>query len=218
MGRRRVAEAGPQAGTGSGPVPARGVPGAGERRVTISDVAARARVSKSAVSFVFNGRRGLSAATTARIITAADELGWRPSARARALTGNGMRSVGLVIRREHAGSARDAEIAGFLEGLGTALAHFGAALVVRVVSTRSQEREAYAAFARESHVDVVVIEGSPEDDDRPALLTRLGLRSALADQEPAASGDAEARGRACGLRLAIGWGAPYSPDDPARTP
>ncbi|MGO4301576.1 LacI family DNA-binding transcriptional regulator [Leifsonia sp. RAF41] len=150
-------------------------------------MAARARVSKSAVSFVFNGRRGLSAATTARIIRAADELGWRPSARARALAGNSVRSVGLVIRRGDAGPTRDAEIAGFLEGLGTALAAVGVALVVRVVSSRSHEREAYAAFARESHVDVVLIEGSPEDDDRPVLLTQLGLRFVRADQGPEAA-------------------------------
>lgn len=203
MGRRRVAGAGPQAGTGSGPVPADGVvPDAGERRVTISDVAERAHVSKSAVSFVFNGRRGLSAATTARIIRAADELGWRPSARARALAANSVRSVGLVIRRGDAGSARDVEIAGFLEGLGTALASVGVAMVVRVVSSRAQEREAYAAFAHDSHVDVVLIEGTTEDDDRPALLTRLGLRSVFADQEPGADEGAEARGRACGLRVA----------------
>jgi DNA-binding LacI/PurR family transcriptional regulator len=56
------------------------------RRPTIDDVAARAGVSSAAVSFAMNGRPGVGAATRERILAAAAELGWRPSAHARALT------------------------------------------------------------------------------------------------------------------------------------
>ena len=57
------------------------------RRPTIDDVAARAGVSSAAVSFAVNGRPGVGEETRKRILAAAEELGWRPSASARALDG-----------------------------------------------------------------------------------------------------------------------------------
>ncbi|SEB07321.1 LacI family DNA-binding transcriptional regulator [Leifsonia sp. 21MFCrub1.1] len=167
-------------GTGSGPDPASGAAREpGERRITIADVAARAGVSKSAVSFVFNGRRGLSEGTTDRIVRAARDLGWRPSSRARALSGQRPRTAGLVLRRDAAAASSD--LVGFLHGIGSALAATGAVLVVRVVATDADEREAYSAFAREAQVDVVLLAGLRVADDRPAALARLGLPFVSAD-------------------------------------
>jgi DNA-binding LacI/PurR family transcriptional regulator len=57
-----------------------------KQRPTIADVATRAGVSKGAVSFALNGRPGLAQSTVDKIIAAADELGWRPSNRARSLS------------------------------------------------------------------------------------------------------------------------------------
>lgn len=51
----------------------------------ISDVAARAGVSISTVSYVLSGKRPISAATTARVEKVIDELGYRPNAGARML-------------------------------------------------------------------------------------------------------------------------------------
>lgn len=51
----------------------------------IGDVAARAGVSISTVSYVLSGKRPISAATTARVEKAIDELGYRPNAGARML-------------------------------------------------------------------------------------------------------------------------------------
>lgn len=155
--------------------------GPGERRITIADVAARARVSKSAVSFVFNGRRGLSEATTERILRAARELGWRPSARARALARSRPLSAGMVLRRDRMSETGWSDVVGFLDGVGAALAVTDTVLVLRVVSSRADEKEVYAGFVRESQVDCVLVGGLRTDDDRPALLTRLGLPFVVAD-------------------------------------
>ena len=57
------------------------------RRPTIDDVAQRAGVSSAAVSFAMNGRRGVGEDMRARILAAAAELGWSPSAPARAEPG-----------------------------------------------------------------------------------------------------------------------------------
>ena len=50
------------------------------RRPTIADVARRAGVSAAAVSFAVNDRPGVSSGTRERILAAARELGWQPSA------------------------------------------------------------------------------------------------------------------------------------------
>jgi DNA-binding LacI/PurR family transcriptional regulator len=68
------------------------------RPVTIRDVARRAGVSSSTVSQVLNGRSGwASAETGARILAAARELNYRPSAIARGLVLARTGTLGVVI-------------------------------------------------------------------------------------------------------------------------
>ncbi|CAM5718349.1 hypothetical protein SGLAM104S_01851 [Streptomyces glaucescens] len=70
--------------------------------VTINDVAARAGVSRGAVSLAFDNHAGVSAATRERIMEAVTELGWVPSQTAIKLSGSATGAagtVGLVIAR-----------------------------------------------------------------------------------------------------------------------
>ncbi|WP_037633809.1 LacI family DNA-binding transcriptional regulator, partial [Streptomyces noursei] len=69
------------------------------RRPTIKDIARRAGVSESAVSFALNDRPGVSADTRARIRRVADELGWQANSAARALSGERAGCLGLVLAR-----------------------------------------------------------------------------------------------------------------------
>ncbi|MEM6728692.1 MAG: LacI family DNA-binding transcriptional regulator [Pseudomonadota bacterium] len=66
-------------------------------KVTSSQVAARAGVSRSAVSRVFTPGASASAETAARVRKAAEELGYRPNALARALLTGESRLIGLVV-------------------------------------------------------------------------------------------------------------------------
>ncbi len=66
-------------------------------RVTQQDVAQRAQVSRALVSIVMRGAEGASAEATARILAAAEELGYRPDARARALAGQRSRVIGVMF-------------------------------------------------------------------------------------------------------------------------
>ena len=50
--------------------------------ITIADVAARAKVSKTTVSRVLNGKGELDESTAARVRAVIDELGYVPSSRA----------------------------------------------------------------------------------------------------------------------------------------
>ncbi|HSL19319.1 MAG TPA: LacI family DNA-binding transcriptional regulator [Methylomirabilota bacterium] len=66
-------------------------------RPTIHDVARRARVSKSLVSMVTRGERGVSPASRQAILEAIEELGYRPNLMARSLVERRSRILGVMI-------------------------------------------------------------------------------------------------------------------------
>lgn len=105
----------------------------GRDRPTIAHVAARAGVSKSAVSFALNGRTGVSEQTRARIEAAARELGWQPSVRARALSNARAYAIGIVLHRPAHLLAADPFYARFIAGVESVLARHDYSLVLRVV-------------------------------------------------------------------------------------
>jgi len=65
--------------------------------ITIADVAARARVSKTTVSRVLNGKDQVDRETAARVRQVIDEMGYVPSARAVGLARGHTRTVGMLV-------------------------------------------------------------------------------------------------------------------------
>jgi DNA-binding LacI/PurR family transcriptional regulator len=65
--------------------------------VKITDVARRAGVSPSTVSYALSGKRPISAETRQRVRAAIDELGYRPHAGARALASSRSNVIALVV-------------------------------------------------------------------------------------------------------------------------
>ncbi|MEV4282057.1 LacI family DNA-binding transcriptional regulator [Actinoplanes xinjiangensis] len=65
--------------------------------MNIGEIARRAGVSRSTVSYALSGRRSVSTATRRRIQAVIDEIGYRPNAAARALKEGRTRTLGLVI-------------------------------------------------------------------------------------------------------------------------
>jgi DNA-binding LacI/PurR family transcriptional regulator len=68
----------------------------GSRRPTMADVAARAGVSRTLVSFILDGKPGASAATRERVLAIADEIGYRPDSAARLLALGRSRTLGVL--------------------------------------------------------------------------------------------------------------------------
>ncbi|MBK8034529.1 MAG: LacI family DNA-binding transcriptional regulator [Chloroflexi bacterium] len=66
-------------------------------RVTISDIAKGAGVSKTTVSFAFNTPERLPADTVQRILKVAEELGYVPNPIARSMTSNRTGNIGLLF-------------------------------------------------------------------------------------------------------------------------
>ncbi|WP_432888909.1 LacI family DNA-binding transcriptional regulator [Kribbella sp. CA-245084] len=145
------------------------------KRPTIADVARRAGVSKGSVSFALNGRPGLAQATVDKILAAADELGWRPSNRARSLSVSKAFALGLVITRDPAVLSSDPFFPAFIAGVESVLSTRGQALVLQVVTAGESEADGYRRLAQDGRVDGVFLSDLRHDDPRIDLLLELGL-------------------------------------------
>lgn len=145
------------------------------RRPTIDDVARAARVSKGAVSFALNGRPGVAESTRARILAAADQLGWTPSASARSLSTQRALAVGLVVAREPELLGADPFFPPFIAGIETVLARRGHALVLQVTPNADTELDGYRRLAADRRVDGVFLSDLRVEDPRPRALAELGL-------------------------------------------
>src|SRR4051812_41783673 len=151
------------------------------RRPTIADVARRAGVSAAAVSFAVNGRPGVSPETRSRILAAARELGWRPSASARALTEARTRAIGLVLARDAAQLEVDAFFVRFLSGIEVALTAADYALLLQLVpGGAAAALPAYERLAAAGRVDGFLLTDVELGDPRFALLEATGMPVVLA--------------------------------------
>jgi DNA-binding LacI/PurR family transcriptional regulator len=93
-----------------------------KRTVTLADVGQAAGVSPAAASSALNDRPGVSDATRVKVRRAADELGWFPHARGRALAYSRAFTVGIVHARPAHHLSSDPFFASFLAGVEESLA------------------------------------------------------------------------------------------------
>jgi DNA-binding LacI/PurR family transcriptional regulator len=146
-------------------------------RPTINDVATAAGVSKGAVSFALNDRPGLAPDTRRRILAVAEQLGWSPSPRARALSVSRALAVGLVVARPPEVLRADAFFPSFIAGLETVLSRASHALLLQVAE--QDDVAAYRRLSLEGRVDGVFLTDLRVDDERPALLEELGMPAVI---------------------------------------
>src|SRR5690606_9611187 len=66
------------------------------RRPTMADVAERAGVSRTLVSFILDGKPGASDETRRRVLAIAGEIGYRPDSAARLLAQGRSRTLGVM--------------------------------------------------------------------------------------------------------------------------
>jgi DNA-binding LacI/PurR family transcriptional regulator len=144
-------------------------------RPTIGDIAARAGVSKGAVSFALNGQPGVSEATRARILKIAEELNWRPHTAARALGGAKTGVVGLVLARPARTLGVEPFFAQIMSGLQAELSARSIALQLLIVADTAAEIAVYRRWSSEHRVDGVVLVDLQAKDPRIAEIERLGL-------------------------------------------
>ncbi|KAA6221355.1 LacI family transcriptional regulator [Streptomyces albofaciens JCM 4342] len=141
----------------------------------MKDIAERAGVSPSAVSFALNDRDGVSPGTRARIREVAEELGWQPNSAARALSGERSGCVGLVLARPAHTLGVESFFLQLVSGIQEALAAQRVALLFQVVEDLEAECAIYRRWWAERRVDGVLVVDPRAEDPRPALLASLAL-------------------------------------------
>ncbi|MGW9046728.1 LacI family DNA-binding transcriptional regulator [Streptomyces lydicus] len=145
------------------------------RRPTIKDIARRAGVSESAVSFALNDRPGVSQETRARVRRVAEELGWQANSAARALSGERAGALGLVLARPAQTLGVESFFLQLVSGIQEVLSARKIALLFQVVEDLDTECALYRRWWAERRVDGVLVVDPRTEDPRPELLTTLGL-------------------------------------------
>ncbi len=157
-----------------------------KRPPTIVDIARLAGVSKGAVSFALNGQPGVSKETRARILTIAEELGWRPSSAARALKGAPVGAVGLVLKRAQPTKGISQFHLDLISGIEAALADRSAALVLQLVDDNKSEIEVVRRWWGDARVDGVIVTDLGVDDVRLPVLEELRMPAVVVGSPPGA--------------------------------
>ena len=135
------------------------------RQVTSRDVARRAGVSRTTVSFVLNNVPGvkISDDTRQRVLQATRVLGYHPTAAARSLASGRTQRIGLVLGEGQRRLAGDAFIPQFLRGITASIARRGYLLVLQMAED-VPTRAAYDRLLREQQVDGLILSGPRLDD------------------------------------------------------
>jgi len=155
------------------------------RRVTSRDVAERAGVSRTTVSFVLNDAPGvnISAETRTRVLQAAKELGYVPNAAARSLASRRTHTLGLVLVRNQSHIAGDAFLPQVIHGLAESTRQAGFHLILEPVEDISHP-DAYIHLVRSKQIDGIVLSGPRSDDKQLRALVDEGFPLVLLGQLP----------------------------------
>jgi DNA-binding LacI/PurR family transcriptional regulator len=145
------------------------------KRPTIADIAQRAGVTKSTVSFALNDRPGVSDATRARILGIAQEMGWQPSHAARALSGGRAGVLGLVVDRPARTLGVEPFFMQLISGIEGELSSRDIALMLQVTEDFAAQEATYRRWWAERRVDGVFVVDLRVDDARLAVLAELGM-------------------------------------------
>lgn len=161
-------------------------------RPTMSDVAARAGVSRALVSLVFRDRPGASASTRARVLAAAAEIGYRPDGAARLLARGRSRTVGVVT------TVGEPYEAGLLESIYDEAGRLGYDVLLSARTVTHPEADAVGELLAH-RCEALVLLGPHLDD---AVLADLGRRVAVAVVGRAAPGTGTGSATVDALRTA----------------
>ncbi|MDO5034981.1 MAG: LacI family DNA-binding transcriptional regulator, partial [Actinomycetaceae bacterium] len=126
------------------------------KRVTLEDVAARARVSRATASRVIRGDQNVSPKKVKAVKSAVAELGYRPNSAARALVTNRSGVTAVVIPEPDSRVFSDPFFARSVQSLSTELGKVGSQAVLVFFATE-EESERTESFLSSGAVDGAIV-------------------------------------------------------------
>jgi len=141
----------------------------------MADVARKAGVSKTAVSYALNGQRGVSPATRDRVLAIARTMGFTPNMAARALSGAESGAVGLALCRPARTLGVEPFFMELISGIEAELSAGSRALTLQVVTDHDTEIAIYERWFAERRVDGVFLVDVRVSDRRLPAIQRLRL-------------------------------------------
>jgi DNA-binding LacI/PurR family transcriptional regulator len=152
----------------------------GNKRVTSQDVADRAGVSRTTVSFVLNNVKGMniSSETRQKVLEAAESLSYIPDASAQALASRRTKAIGLVMTRSPHHIATDAFLPQIIGGLMDVVQERKLRLLFESVEVEHQDR-AYLELARAKHIDGMILLTPRIDDAGLKKLAEVDIPTVL---------------------------------------
>lgn len=152
----------------------------GAKRITSLDVARKAGVSRTTVSFVLNNVTGMqiSDETRQRVLEAARDLGYVPDAAAQALASGRSKTIGLLLARRPHVIASDMFLTQIMEVLVREVTRQGMRLMLEVVEDY-ENSESYLKLVRSNSIDGVLYSGPRYGDEALNVLVRQGIPTVL---------------------------------------
>lgn len=145
-------------------VESRDVVRASSRRATLADVAHRAGVSKATASRALNGRGEMSKETRDRVVAAAAELSFTPSAMARSLAHGRTGTVGILTN-----DLEGRFVIPILMGAEDALGAGRTSVILTDARGDAVRERQQLRTLLERQIDGLIVVGGPRTDPRPSL-------------------------------------------------
>ena len=170
-------------------------------RVTITDVATAAGVSKTAVSFAFNNPDRLGSATLERVLEVAQELGYTPHPAARALSMRRSGTIGILVPQRLSTVFANPFLGELIQGIGEQVEKHDLTLLLVPPLDGSLE-----GAIRHAAVDGFISVGLSPDDSALEVLDRVGIPTVHVDSQespshPSVNVDDEGGARAAAQHL-----------------
>ncbi len=147
-------------------------------RVTISDIAERAGVSKTAVSFAFNVPGRLAKQTSERILEVARQMGYMPNPIARSLNTRRTHAIGLIVPQNIPDVMKNPFFAELMRGIGEVCTREGMSLILIPPMLGSLVDATYTAL-----MDGCIVTGLEADDAVVRALTQRNIPFVMIDAD-----------------------------------
>ena len=157
------------------------------KRATSQDVARRAGVSRTTVSFVLNDLQGvsISEATRKKVLDAARNLNYHPNAAGRKLVSGKSDTLGFVLYQYPEQVFADAFLLQVILGVEQAAMQEGFHVLLKPLEPG--DIHGYSKLINENHVDGIILSGPRQDDQEIRRLYENGVPIMLQGQLPGSS-------------------------------